>query len=135
MSWPTLFANPPADLELRYRTGTKRAPEGESLLVVHGAGVATLERWRGGARTLTEGRLSAAEVRALFASLGATGFPDVVAQTVPPGPGMIALEIGGGPEQVPLLMHRSFVRDLPAWSALVQRLDGLLETLAAGATR
>ncbi len=130
MPWSKLLSQPPPELKLRFRSGHKRLPEGETLLTVSGAGVARLERWGGGARTVVERGLSLDEVQALFAALAATGFPEVVLQTVPPGPGMIAVEVEGGPEQLPVLMHRSVVRESPAWSALVDRLDALCARLA-----
>jgi hypothetical protein len=126
MDWTTLFANPPADVTLRYRTGARRkSPAGEVLLVIRGDGAVILEHWIEDDHAKSTERISRDEVAKLFKLLKTTGFPEVLAQTVPPGPGIIAVEVVGGPEPVSAILHRSFIRDLPHWGALVKALDAL----------
>lgn len=125
----SLLANPPASLELRFRTGHRKAESGEVLLSLFGDGRARIEHRQGETKAQSMASLSVPETQALFAALASAGFPDAPSQTVPPGAGIIAIELIGGPAHEPVLLHRSFLRDFPAWLACVQRLDAACEVV------
>ena len=135
MGWPELLANPPANAELRYRTGHRRAEQGETFLVIKGSGQASLENRRDTETLRFAWALEASDVRAAFDALKSAGFPHAPVQTVPPGSGIIALEMTGAPDHPPVLLHRSFLRDLPDWTRAVRRLDDLCVRASCGAIR
>lgn len=135
MDWSTLLANPPDQAVVRYRSGLRKAPAGETLLVVGADGRLTLEHWKEAETRRFSSTLDRDRVLAVFGALATTGFPDVLAQTVPPGPGLVAVEVVSGPDQAHALLHRSFIRDLPAWTALVGTLDALCAEVSGGAIR
>jgi len=132
MSWSALLADPPDALVLRFRRGSKRDPEGEWALVVGGDGKSVLDVRREPSPLRVESTIDREEVRRLFALLAATGFPQVIGYTVPAGRGMLAIEVTGGPEDVPVVLHRALMADLPEWRALVAALDGVCDRLARG---
>jgi hypothetical protein len=129
--WEPLLRHPPETLGLRYRTGLRRHG-GECHLLVRGDGALEL-RFDDAVRHETyTGQLSHDDVVALFRHLEKTGFPQVPSHTVPPGAGILALEVTGGPEHDPVLLHRLVVRDLPAWARLFALLDALCHEVSGG---
>ncbi len=133
--WQELLAAPPEGLSLRYRTGSRKSAPGETLLSVSTDGRTLVEN-RLGTETLrfasAQSAKSAAEI---FAALARAGFPGGPIQTIPPGAGIIAIELPGGPAHAPVLLHRSFLRDHPAWLELVRRLDDTCVRATNGAIR
>jgi hypothetical protein len=125
--WPDVLASPGAAVSLRYRTGLRKAERGETLLELTGDGEASLANVRIGESREFVATVPRAELEDLFSALVAAGFPDAPLQTIPPGAGIVALEVESEDapelEHAPILLHRSFLRDHPAWAEVVRRLD------------
>jgi hypothetical protein len=129
--WEPLLRQPPASLGLRYRTGIRRQG-GETHLYVRGDGAVEVRFDDAMRHDTYAGQLSRDDVVLLFKMLEKTGFPEVPSHTVPPGSGLCALEVTGGPEHEPVLLHRLVVRDLPAWGRLFGMLDALCHEVSGG---
>jgi hypothetical protein len=156
--WPDALAAPDASFSLRYRTGLRKAEHGETLLELDGEGRASVANVRTGETREFSGEVGRAELDDLLSALVAADFPNAPVQTIPPGAGLIALEVSvdgdaeaetglehapillhrsllrvTGLEHAPILLHRSLLRDHPAWAAVVRRLDRICEEVSAHA--
>jgi hypothetical protein len=137
--WLDALAQPGGTLSLRYRTGLRKAERGETLLELSGDGHATVANVRSGESREFSGDVPQADLEDLFSALVAADFPNAPVQTVPPGAGLIALEISvegdenSELEHAPILLHRTFLRDYPAWGAVVRRLDRICSLVSADA--